>query len=125
ALPDGGDSFPSPADWRDEVLYFFLPDRFSDGREHERPLLDRLGLRAARRRDGARSPTHWNWEEWVRSGASRWQGGTLAGAISKLDYLRRLGATALWIGPVFKQRLYGNTYHGYGIQDFLDVDPRL
>jgi glycosidase len=121
ALPDGGDYFPSPADWRDEVLYFFLPDRFSDGREHERPLLDRLGLAAARRRDGCA----WNWEEWVRSGATRWQGGTLAGAISRLDYLQRLGVTALWVGPVFKQRLFGNTYHGYGIQDFLDVDPRL
>ncbi len=29
----------SPADWRDEVLYFLLPDRFSDGREDTRELL--------------------------------------------------------------------------------------
>jgi hypothetical protein len=33
--------------------------------------------------------------------------------------------TTLWLGPVFKQRLRGNTYHGYAIQDFLEVDPRL
>ena len=25
-----GGYHPSPADWRDEVLYFLLPDRFSD-----------------------------------------------------------------------------------------------
>ncbi len=30
---DGITYFPSPMDWRDEVLYFLLPDRFSDGNE--------------------------------------------------------------------------------------------
>src|SRR5262249_28939048 len=29
------------------------------------------------------------------------------------------------VGPVFKQRRHGHTYHGYAVQDFLDVDPRL
>jgi hypothetical protein len=29
---------PSPADWRDETLYFLLPDRFSDGQEESRLL---------------------------------------------------------------------------------------
>src|SRR4051812_15463001 len=33
--------FPSPRDWADQVLYFLLPDRFSDGNEHQRPLFDR------------------------------------------------------------------------------------
>ena len=33
--------------------------------------------------------------------------------------------TAIWIGPVFKQRARLDTYHGYGIQDFLDVDERF
>jgi hypothetical protein len=28
-----------------------------------------------------------------------------------------LGVTAIWIGPVFKQRARLDTYHGYGIQD--------
>ena len=32
-LPRRLQFFPSPADWRDEVLYFLLPDRFSDGGE--------------------------------------------------------------------------------------------
>jgi len=39
---------PSPADWRDEALYFLLVDRFSDGLEHTRPLLDRRNRAAAR-----------------------------------------------------------------------------
>ena len=33
--------------------------------------------------------------------------------------------TTLWIGPCFRQRADLKTYHGYGIQDFLEVDPRF
>ena len=44
---------------------------------------------------------------------------------SKLDYLRALGVTTVWLSPVFRQRGHLDTYHGYGIQDFLDVDPRF
>jgi glycosidase len=33
--------------------------------------------------------------------------------------------TALWLSPVFKQRVHLDTYHSYGIQDFLEVDPGL
>ena len=40
-LPRREKYHPSPSDWRDEVLYFLLPDRFSDGQENSRPLLDR------------------------------------------------------------------------------------
>lgn len=112
---------PSPADWRDEVLYFLLPDRFSDGREDTRPLLDRAAIRALRQQPVRPG---WNWQAWASSGL-RWQGGTLQGIRSKLDYLADLGVTCLWIGPVFKQRARLDTYHGYGIQDFLDVDPRF
>jgi glycosidase len=59
------------------------------------------------------------------AGGTVFQGGTIAGVQSKLPYLKGLGATALWVGPVFKQRKDLETYHGYGIQDFLDVDPRF
>lgn len=121
-LPSQGNHLPSPADWRDEIIYFLLPDRFSDGGEHQRPLLDRRNLEPARRRSNSAA---WRWDHWAQSGATRWQGGTLAGVGSKLDYLVNLGVTTLWLGPVFKQRRRGNTYHGYAIQDFLDVDPRL
>ena len=40
-LPRRQSYHASPADWRDEILYFLLVDRFSDGQEHTRPLLDR------------------------------------------------------------------------------------
>ena len=114
--------FPSPLDWRDEVLYFLLVDRFSDGQEAGRPLLDRSRIDDARQRPGG---VAWRWDEWAESGARRWQGGTLRGVRSKLGYLRDLGITAIWLSPVFKQRVELDTFHGYGVQDFLDVDPRV
>ncbi|MGC4031636.1 MAG: alpha-amylase family glycosyl hydrolase [Tepidisphaeraceae bacterium] len=117
-LPRRENYYPSPGDWRDEVLYFLLPDRFSDGKESGRPLIDRANPATAR-------PAPWNWLNWSKSGGERWQGGTLKGVQSKLDYLGNLGVTTLWIGPVFRQRDHLNTYHGYGIQDFLEVDPHL
>ncbi len=113
----------SPSSWADEVIYFLLVDRFSDGLEAQRPLLDRSNVAAARPPlpgDGG-----WRWDRWWPSGRDRWQGGTLKGVTSKLDYLHGLGVTAVWLSPVFKQRGHLDTYHGYGIQDFLDVDPRF
>ncbi len=106
---------PSPSDWRDQVIYFLLPDRFSDGGEAARPLFD-----------GARPQQHRaaNTRAWMEAG-KRFQGGTLTGIISKLDYLKDLGITTIWIGPVWKQRADLQTYHGYAIQNFLDVDPRF
>jgi glycosidase len=113
----------SPCDWRDEVLYFLLVDRFSDGKEDTRPLLDR-GNRAAARPDGHDGQS-WRWDRWAESGAFRWQGGTLKGVESKLDYLKGLHISTLWLSPIFKQRGHLDTFHGYGIQHFLDVDPRF
>lgn len=55
----------------------------------------------------------------------RFQGGTLGGIRSRLAYLKDLGVSTLWIGPVWRQRADLETYHGYGIQNFLDVDPRF
>ena len=108
----------SPADWRDEVIYFLLPDRFSDGKEGGRPLLDPANR-------GAFRPAGFRFDRWAQSGGDCYQGGTIKGIISKLDYIKKLGATTLWVGPVFKQRLHWDSYHGYAIQDFLEVDPRL
>lgn len=117
-LPTPRNVFPSPGDnWQSEVIYFLLPDRFSDGNEAARKLLDRNNKNTARA--GA------NWQNWSNSGSGRWQGGTLNGVKSKLSYLKNLGATALWIGPVFRQRKELNTFHGYAIQGFLEVDPRF
>lgn len=116
-LPRRERYFPSPADWRDEVIYFLLPDRFSDGRESSRPMVDAESASASR-------DARFRFDLWARSGHDRFQGGTIKGIQSKLGYLAGLGVTTLWVGPVLKQRGHLDTFHGYAIQDFLDVDPR-
>jgi glycosidase len=121
-LPRRQEYLPSPVDWRDEVLYFILVDRFSDGKENGRKLLDRSNLPAARP-DIKGEP--WSWQLWAQSGSSRWQGGRLKGVLSKLPYLKCLGITALWLSPVFRQRAHEDSYHGYAVQDFLEIDSRL
>jgi glycosidase len=43
-----------------------------------------------------------------------------------LDHLTELGVGALWLSPVLKNCPYDEgSYHGYGIQDFLTVEPRI
>ncbi|MBS1190947.1 MAG: amy [Rhodocyclaceae bacterium] len=110
---------PSPVAWAGEVLYFLLPDRFSDGLDHNRPAFDHTKPPSAAR------PAGFRWDKWAQSGGERWQGGTLQGIASHLDYLSHLGVTALWIGPIFKQRRHTDEYHGYAIQNFLEVDPHF
>lgn len=114
---------PSPESWRNEVLYFLLVDRFSDGDEASRPLLDRSNIPGAR--PAAANGEPWRWDAWAASGGQRYQGGTLRGVQSKLGYLDDLGVTTLWLSPVMRQRLNLDTYHGYGVADFLEVDPRF
>jgi hypothetical protein len=82
---------------RDEVFYFLLVDRFSDGHEGGRPLLYHTRL-------GDHRPGQWRWDAWAKSGSDRWQGGTLSGVSGKFDYLANLGVSTLWLSPVFKQR---------------------
>ena len=96
-LPRRESYFPSPVSWQDEVVYFLLVDRFSDGAEATRPLLDRTDLAAARPGDGNGQP--WRWDNWATSGSDRYQGGTLTGLRSKLDYLSDLGVTTVWLEP--------------------------
>lgn len=40
-----------------------------------------------------------------------------------MNYLKDLGATAIWISPFYENN--SNSYHGYAIQDFLNVDSRF
>ena len=122
-LPRREAYFPSPGSWPDEIVYFLLVDRFSDGQEASRPLLDSADPAAHRPAGPDGEP--WQWSSWAASGLTRYQGGTLAGVISKLDYLRDLGVTTVWLSPVFRQRGHLDTYHGYGVQDFLEIDPRF
>ncbi|KAF2668996.1 alpha-amylase [Microthyrium microscopicum] len=121
---------PSPEAWEDQLLYFFLPDRFSDGNEDG--YLDSDGNKVS-------GPTERYYElrdrnnalfndksrkEWLESG-KKFVGGTIKGAMTKLGYLKRMGVSTIWIGPIFKQIAAQETYHGYAIQDFLNVDPRF
>jgi len=121
---------PSPAAWEDQVLYFLMLDRFSDGNERDfrandgqvlgtgsTPLYQPVDAGNAIQTEA--SAARW------REAGGRWVGGNLKGLASKIGYLQRLGATALWISPIFKQVPYQETYHGYGIQNFLDVDPHF
>jgi glycosidase len=122
--------FPSPAAWEDEVLYFLMLDRFSDGNENA--YLDNAGVlvttgttpafQPADRGNATTTPA--DRQRWFDAGG-RFVGGTLTGLESKIGYLERLGITAIWISPVFMQVLSQQTYHGYGIQNFLDVDPQF
>jgi glycosidase len=117
---------PSPAAWEDQVLYFLLLDRFSDGNERGgyRDIEGRPLQSGTTPLYTSGSPGQMDYDVWFRAGDG-WQGGTLRGLKSKLGYLRRLGITGLWVSPIFRQVAFEPTYHGYGIQNFLDVDPHF
>ncbi len=122
--------YPSPNAWEDEVLYFLMLDRFSDGKENG--FIDNDGVEVnngatplftpANR--GNATSTLADRHQWEASG-NKFLGGNLKGLESKIGYLERLGITALWISPIFRQVPFQQTYHGYGIQGFLEVDPRF
>lgn len=101
--------FPSPIDWRDQFIYFLLVDRF-DSNQPEIPAYD--PATAPKGRDPMQG--------------GLFQGGCLKGAARRLDYIKGLGCTAVWLSPIFRNRReQDDTYHGYGIQNFLEVDERF
>ena len=101
----------------DEIVYFLLPDRFENGDTAN----DRGGLTGDRLKTGY-DPTSKGF----------YLGGDLKGLIARLDYIKGLGATAIWLGPIFKNKPVQGApgkesagYHGYWITDFTKVDPHL
>ena len=52
---------------------------------------------------------------------SDFHGGTLRGVIEQLDYIAALGATCLWLSPIFPSP----SHHGYDATDYRSVEPRL
>ena len=60
--------------------------------------------------------------EWLQSSDLHgFFGGTLWGVSEKLDYLAELGASAIWLSPIFPSP----TTHGYDATDYRTVEPRL
>ncbi len=122
--------FPSPIAWEDQVFYFLMLDRFSDGNENG--YKDNAGNLVRSGMTPLYTPEDWENALKTEEDAKRWReagakyvGGTLQGLKSKIGYLKRLGIKALWISPIFKQVRFHETYHGYGIQNFLEVEPRF
>lgn len=127
--PSHRTGFPSPVAWEDEVLYFLLLDRFSDDSEagyrgNEGGEIAGVTPLFTPANVGDACTTATSAAQWRAAGAA-WVGGNLVGLRNKIGYLQRLGVSAIWVSPVFKQVVGASTYHGYGIQDFLAVDPHF
>ncbi|MFF0554930.1 pullulanase-type alpha-1,6-glucosidase [Streptomyces sp. NPDC004266] len=108
---------PARHDLTREQFYFVLPDRFANGDASN----DRGGLTGSRLETGF-DPTDKGF----------YQGGDLKGLTERLDYIKGLGTTAIWMAPIFKNRPVQGTgkdasagYHGYWITDFTQVDPHF
>lgn len=90
-------------DWRDEVIYQLIVDRFHNGDINNDFNVDKRSM-------------------------SRYHGGDWQGIIDKLDYLQALGVTTLWISPVVKnveEDAGFASYHGYWTVDFLKHNPHF
>ena len=75
-----------------DVLYMLMVDRFAKG-----------GIRFSAEED---------------NNPNSWHGGNILGMKNALPYFQRLGITALWHSPIFKN----SEYHGYSITDHYEVD---
>ena len=91
-------------DFRDETVYFAMTTRFYDG-------------------DPQNNVLCWdNQQCQIETKDPCWRG-DFKGLIDKLDYIKALGFTAIWITPVV-QNASGYDYHGYHAMDFSKVDLR-
>ncbi len=88
-----------------DVIYLLMPDRFANGNSanDNRPgMLDKAN----------------------RNDASGRHGGDIEGIIKNLDYIKELGATAIWSTPLCEDNDARGSYHGYGQSDVYKIDPR-
>ena len=92
----------SMTDFRDETIYFVMTTRFYDG-------------------DSTNNVQCWDAQD-KNAGDEPWRG-DFKGLIEKLDYIKALGFTAIWITPVV-ENASGYDYHGYHAINFSKVDPR-
>ncbi len=89
----------SNALWQAQSIYQIFTDRFFDG-------------------DTANNNASGSYNAGSGTGV---HGGDFKGIEQKLDYIKSLGATAIWISPVVRNGF--GEYHGYSGRDFYSVDP--
>ena len=90
-----------------DVIYLLMPDRFANGNQQND---DVKGLREKGSNAQLPDARH---------------GGDIAGIVQHLDYLQNLGATAIWHTPMLENNMKSHSYHGYGITDYYQIDPRF
>ena len=96
-------------DWRKQIIYFLMIDRFADG--------DPSNNNQGRNEYNPHSLKHFN-------------GGDIVGVEQQLDYIKNLGATAVWLTPPVENMWYSSAsdyygYHGYWALDFTQIDPHF
>ncbi len=89
----------------DDVIYLIMADRFCDGNPNNNTIDDSLDEFTSKDLDGRK-------------------GGDIEGIISKLDYLKELGITAIWITPMLENNMW-MSYHGYAATNLYRIDPRF
>jgi glycosidase len=88
-----------------DVVYLLMPDRFANGD----PTNDNVASQPEKANRTIDYGRH---------------GGDIKGIQEHLDYIKQLGATAVWCTPLLENNYTQYTYHGYAISDFYKVDPR-
>ncbi|MNX20615.1 Cyclomaltodextrinase [compost metagenome] len=88
-----------------DMIYLIMPDRFANGNP---------------KNDSEKSVA----EKADRNNPSGRHGGDIEGVIQNLDYIKELGATALWPTPLCEDNDSQGSYHGYGQSDVYKIDPR-
>ena len=98
-------------EFRQETIYFIVVDRFFDGDP-----------------ENSEGPNPELYDPEGKDWGKYW-GGDIQGIIDKLDYLKDMGVTALWLTPLFEQveALFVEqaAIHGYWIKDFKRLNPRF
>ena len=110
--------FITEREFREEVIYFLIVDRFYDATSDEE---ERQGVWDRGSKQGLYDKT---WTQW-----GKYWGGNLRGIIEKIPYLKQLGITAVWLSPLFEQvddMQYDRApMHGYWTKDFKRINPRF
>ncbi|MDX1521475.1 MAG: alpha-amylase family glycosyl hydrolase, partial [Anaerolineae bacterium] len=119
--------------FQDEILYFAIPDRFNNG-DSGNNCGDFSGECVIEDPNNP-NPDNVLAHGYLPSNKGYYHGGDIKGLQQQLPYLKRMGVTAIWMGPIYKNKtvqpdstsLFGRSsgYHGYWILDFKQVDPHL